>query len=156
MSVETKLANLGLSLPTPPKPVAAYIPCIRTGNLVVVSGQLPMAAGKLLATGPVPSVVDLEQAQECARQCVLNGLAILKAELDGDWSGLVKVVRVGVFVQSDAGFAEQPQVANGASQLLVDVLGDAGRHARAAVGVNALPLNAPVEVEFTFEVTELA
>ena len=156
MSVETKLANLGLSLPTPPKPVAAYIPCIRTGNLVVVSGQLPMAAGKLLATGPVPSVVDLEQAQECARQCVLNGLAILKAELDGNWSGLVKVVRVGVFVQSDDGFTEQPQVANGASHLLVDVLGDAGRHARAAVGVNALPLNAPVEVEFTFEVTELA
>lgn len=156
MSVEAKLANLGLSLPTPPKPVAAYIPCVRTGNLVVVSGQLPMAAGKLLATGPVPSVVDLEQAQECARQCVLNGLAILKAELDGNWSGLVKVVRVGVFVQSDDGFTEQPQVANGASQLLVDVLGDAGRHARAAVGVNALPLNAPVEVEFTFEVTELA
>ncbi len=156
MTVEAKLANLGLSLPTPPKPVAAYIPCVRTGNLVVVSGQLPMAAGQLLATGRVPSVVDLEQAQECARQCVLNGLAILKAELDGDWSGLVKVVRVGVFVQSDDGFAEQPQVANGASQLLVDVLGDAGRHARAAVGVNALPLNAPVEVEFTFEVTELA
>ena len=100
MSVEAKLANLGLSLPTPPKPVAAYIPCVRTGNLVVVSGQLPMAAGKLLATGPVPSVVDLEQAQECARQCVLNGLAILKAELDGDWSGLVKVVRVGVFGRS--------------------------------------------------------
>lgn len=156
MTIESKLANLGLSLPTPPKPVAAYIPCVRTGNLVVVSGQLPMAAGQLLATGRVPSVVDLEQAQECARQCVLNGLAILKAELDGDWSGLVKVVRVGVFVQSDDGFAEQPQVANGASQLLVDVLGDAGRHARAAVGVNALPLNAPVEVEFTFEVTELA
>lgn len=156
MTIEAKLANLGLSLPTPPKPVAAYIPCVRTGNLVVVSGQLPMAAGQLLATGRVPSVVDLEQAQECARQCVLNGLAILKAELDGDWSGLVKVVRVGVFVQCDDGFSEQPQVANGASQLLVDVLGDAGRHARAAVGVNALPLNAPVEVEFTFEVTELA
>ncbi len=156
MTIESKLANLGLSLPTPPKPVAAYIPCVRTGNLVVVSGQLPMAAGQLLATGRVPSVVDSEQAQECARQCVLNGLAILKAELDGDWSGLVKVVRVGVFVQSDDGFSEQPQVANGASQLLVDILGDAGRHARAAVGVNALPLNAPVEVEFTFEVTELA
>ncbi len=156
MTIEAKLANLGLSLPTPPKPVAAYIPCVRTGNLVVVSGQLPMAAGQLLATGRVPSVVDLEQAQECARPCVLNGLAILKAELDGDWSGLVKVVRVGVFVQCDDGFSEQPQVANGASQLLVDVLGDAGRHARAAVGVNALPLNAPVEVEFTFEVTELA
>ncbi|MBA4017319.1 MAG: LysR family transcriptional regulator [Pirellula sp.] len=156
MPVEAKLANLGLTLPTPPKPVAAYIPCVRTGNLVVVSGQLPFAAGKLLATGRVPSVVDLEQAQECARQCVLNGLAILKAELDGNWSNLVKVVRVGVFVQSDDGYAEQPQVANGASQLLVDVLGEAGRHARAAVGVNALPLNAPVEVEFTFEVSELA
>jgi enamine deaminase RidA (YjgF/YER057c/UK114 family) len=155
MSIEARLANLGLALPAAPKPVAAYIPCVRTGNLVVVSGQLPMAAGKLLAIGKVPSVVDLEQAQECARQCVLNGLAILKEELQGDWGRLVKVVRVGVFVQSDDTFYEQPQVANGASQLLVDLIGEAGKHARAAVGVNALPLNAPVEVEFTFEVTDL-
>jgi enamine deaminase RidA (YjgF/YER057c/UK114 family) len=155
MSIEARLANLGLALPAAPKPVAAYIPCVRTGNLVVVSGQLPMAAGKLLTTGKVPSVVDLEQAQECARQCVLNGLAILKEELQGDWGRLVKVVRVGVFVQSDDMFYEQPQVANGASQLLVDLIGEAGKHARAAVGVNALPLNAPVEVEFTFEVTDL-
>ncbi len=154
MSIDTKLAELGLALPTPPKPVAAYIPCVRTGNLVVVSGQLPFAAGQLLATGRVPSKVDLEQAQECARQCVLNGLAILKAELNGEWERLARVVRIGVFVQSDDGYADQPQVANGASQLLVDLLGEAGRHARAAVGVNALPLNAPVEVEFTFEVSE--
>ncbi|MGC3966489.1 MAG: RidA family protein [Pirellulales bacterium] len=156
MSIEARLANLGLTLPAAPKPVAAYIPCVRTGNLVVVSGQLPFAAGKLLATGKVPSVVDLEQAQECARQCVLNGLAILKEELQGDWTKFVRVVRIGVFVQSDGDYYEQPQVANGASQLLVDIIGDAGKHARAAVGVNALPLNAPVEVEFTFEVTDLA
>lgn len=152
MSLESKLAELGLILPAAPKPVAAYVPCVRTGNLVVVSGQLPFAAGQLLAVGPVPSKVDLDQAQECARQCVLNGLAILKAELEGDWSRLVRVVRIGAFVQSDAGYGGQPQVANGASELLVQVLGDAGKHARAAVGVNALPLDAPVEIEFTFEV----
>lgn len=152
MSIESKLAELGLILPAAPKPVAAYVPCVRTGNLVVVSGQLPFAAGQLLAVGPVPSKVDLDQAQECARQCVLNGLANLKAELDGDWSRLVRVVRVGAFVQSDDGYGGQPQVANGASELLVKLLGDAGKHARAAVGVNALPLDAPVEIEFTFEV----
>jgi enamine deaminase RidA (YjgF/YER057c/UK114 family) len=100
----------------------------------------------------VPSAVDETQATECARQCVLNGLAILKAELGGDWSRLVRVVRVGAFVQSDDGFGGQPQIANGASDLLVQLLGDAGKHARAAVGANALPLNAPVEIEFTFEV----
>lgn len=152
MSIEARLAEMGLALPAPPKPVAAYIPCVRTGNLVVISGQLPFAAGKLLATGKVPSAVDLEQAQECAKQCVLNGLAILKAELGDDLSKVAKVVRIGVFVQSENDYYDQPQVANGASQLLVDLLGPAGRHARAAVGVNALPLNAPVEVEFTFEV----
>ena len=152
MDLDHKLAELGLALPAPPKPVAAYIPCVRTGNLVIVSGQLPMAAGRLLATGKVPSVVDETQATECARQCVLNGLAILRAELGGDWSRLVRVVRVGAFVQSDDGFGGQPQVVNGASDLLVQLLGDAGKHARAAVGTNALPLNAPVEIEFTFEV----
>lgn len=153
MSIETKLAELGLIIPAAPKPVAAYLPCVHTGNLVVVSGQLPFAAGKLLATGRVPSVVDLDQAQECARQCVLNGLAQLKAEIDGDWSKLVRVVRIGAFVQSDDGYGGQPQVANGASELLVALLGEAGKHARAAVGVNALPLDAPVEIEFTFEVS---
>jgi enamine deaminase RidA (YjgF/YER057c/UK114 family) len=152
MNIDSKLAELNLVLPAPPKPVAAYIPCVRSGNLVFVSGQLPFAAGQLLFTGKVPAPVDMEEAQECARQCVLNGLAILKAELGGDWSKLVRVVRIGVFVQCADGYADQPQVANGASELLVKILGDAGRHARAAVGVNALPLNAPVEVEFVFEV----
>jgi enamine deaminase RidA (YjgF/YER057c/UK114 family) len=152
MNIDAKLAEMGLMLPAPPKPVAAYVPCVRSGNLVFISGQLPMTAGKLLFLGKVPAPVDLEEAQECARQCVLNGLAILKAELGGDWSKLVRVVRLGVFVQCDDMYTDQPQVANGASELLVKLLGDAGRHARAAVGVNALPLNAPVEIEFTFEV----
>lgn len=152
MSIEAKLQELNLSLPTPPKPVASYVPCVRTGNLVIISGQLPSVDGKLLFTGKVPSTVGLEYAQQCARQCVLNGLAILKAELGGDWSKLVRVVRVGGFVACDDDFTAQPQVVNGASDLLLQLLGDAGRHARAAVGVNALPLGAPVEIEFTFEV----
>lgn len=152
MSVEDKLASLGLKLHSAPAPVAAYVPCVRTGNLVIVSGQLPLTAGQLIATGPVPSQVSVEQAREAAAQCVLNGLSILKAELGGDLSKLRRVLRVGVFVQSDDGFRDQPVVANGASELLEKLLGDAGKHARAAVGVNALPLNASVEVEFLFEV----
>ena len=152
MNLLARLAELGLTLPEPPKPVAAYVPCVRSGNLVTVSGQLPSVAGKLLHAGKIPSTVSIEQAQQCAAQCVLNGLAILNAELAGDWAHFVRVVRVGVFVQSDDTFTAQPQVANGASELLVQILGEAGRHARAAVGVNALPLGAPVEIEFLFEV----
>ncbi len=152
MSIEEKLAELGLTLPEAPKPVAAYVPAVRSGNLVFVSGQLPFAAKTLLATGSVPDQVALDVAHSAAKQCVLNGLAVLKAELDGDLSRLRRVVRIGVFVQSQDGFTQQPAVANGASELLQTLLGDAGKHARAAVGVNALPLNATVEVEFTFEV----
>ena len=151
MDLLHKLAELGLELPAAPKPAGAYVPAVRTGNLIVVSGQLPFRAGQLLATGPVPSAVTIEQAQAATRQCVLNGLAVVGAELKGDWSRLVRVVRVGVFVQCDTGFSQQPQVANVASELLVELLGDAGRHARAAVGVNALPLNAAVEIEFLVE-----
>jgi enamine deaminase RidA (YjgF/YER057c/UK114 family) len=152
MAIEDKLASLGLQLHAAPAPVAAYIPCVRTGNLVLVSGQLPLTAGQLIATGPVPSQVNVEQAREAAAQCVLNGLSILRNELGGDLSKLRRVLRVGVFVQCDDGFKDQPLVANGASELLEKLLGEAGRHARAAVGVNALPLNASVEIEFLFEV----
>ena len=152
MSVEAKLEQLGRQLPEAPKPVAAYVPCVRTGNLVFVSGQLPRTGNTLLASGPVPSQTPVDQAQEAAVQCVLNGLAALKAELQGDLSRVQRVVRVGVFVQSDSGFAEQPVVANGASEFLQKLFGAAGQHARAAVGVNALPMNASVEVEFVFEV----
>lgn len=152
MDIHTKLASLGLKLPTAPKPVAAYVPAVRTGNLIVVAGQLPLIEGKLIATGRVPSSVSLEQAQTAARQCALNALAAVGDVIGGDWSRLVRVVRVGVFVASDNDFFEQPKVANGASELLGQVFGDAGRHARAAVGVNVLPLNAPVEVELMVEV----
>ncbi|MCF6311406.1 MAG: RidA family protein [Verrucomicrobiales bacterium] len=152
MSLESKLKELGITLPEAPKPVAAYVPAVTSRGQVIVSGQLPMQNGELICTGKVPSQVSIEDAQAAARQCVLNGLAVLKAELNGDLSRLVRVVRIGVFVQSDDNFFAQPQVANGASEFLLELLDEAGRHARAAVGVNALPLDASVEVEFTFEV----
>lgn len=152
MSIEAKLLELALTLPEPAKPVASYVPTVRTGNLVVVSGQLPFRDGKLTAIGTVPIDVDLPTAQAAARQCVLNGLAALKAELGGDLSRLTRVVRIGVFVQSVSGFTDQPKIGNGASDLLVELLGEKGRHARTSVSVNALPLNSAVEVEFLFEV----
>lgn len=152
MSVESILGQMGLALPEPPQPVAAYVPSVRTGNLLIVSGQLPFAGKSLLAKGKVPTAVDMEQARAAAEQCVLNGLAIAKAELDGDLNRIKRVVRLGVFVQSEDSFHDQPQVANGASELMQRLFGEAGRHARAAVGVNALPLDAAVEIEFLFEV----
>ena len=142
---------LGLSLPPAPKPVAAYIPFVRTGNLVYVSGQLPFQDGKLIATGSVPSATSIEAASAAARQAVLNGLAVL-ADAAGGLDRVRKIVRVGVFVCSDAGFTEQPKVANGASELLQQIFGEAGRHARAAVGNIALPLGARVEVELLAEI----
>jgi enamine deaminase RidA (YjgF/YER057c/UK114 family) len=151
-AIEQNLAALKLTLPEPPKPVAAYIPAVRTGNQIVVSGQLPFRNGQLTDTGRMPAAMSLEQAQAAAAQCVLNALAIVKAELGGDWSKLVRIVRIGVFVAGAPDYYEHPKVANGASELLVKLLGDAGKHARAAVGVSALPLNAVVEVEMLVEV----
>ena len=152
MSIETELQRLGHNLPKVPAPVAAYVPCVRTGNLLFISGQLPFTGNSLLAKGKVPSQVPLDQAREAASQCVLNALAIVKAELEGDLDRIQRVVRIGVFVQSDESFHDQPLVANGASELLQQLCGDSGRHARAAIGVNALPLNSAVEIEFVFEV----
>ncbi|HYF14561.1 MAG TPA: RidA family protein [Phycisphaerales bacterium] len=148
---EQRLEALGLTLPTPAKPVAAYVPTRRVGNLVYVSGQIPMRNGALVASGPVPSAVGVELAIEAARQCALNALAAVKAEV-GELSRVKHVVRLGVWVCSDAGFTEQPRVANGASELMMAVFGDAGRHCRAAVGSIALPLGATVEVEALVEV----
>lgn len=150
-AIEARLNELGLIIPTPTAPVAAYIPSKRTGNLLYISGQIPMKDGKLIAQGSVPRVVSLEQAQECARQCVLNALAAAKAAV-GALDKIAGVVRVGVFVQCEAGYTEQPKVANGASELLVAIFGESGKHARAAVGNIALPLGAPVEVEVLFEI----
>lgn len=150
-SHEARLAEIGLTLPSPPTPVAAYIPFRRAGNLLFVSGQIPIKDGRLIAKGSLPGEVSLEQAQACARQCVLNGLAVARSALSS-LNHIRQVVRIGCFVASQAGFYDQPRVANGASELLVEIFGDAGRHARAAVGSIALPLGAPVEVEFLFEV----
>jgi len=147
-----KLAELGLKLPDAPKTVAAYLPAVRTGNLVIVSGQLPLKDGNLIAVGPVPDVTSLDAASEAAGQCVLNALAALGTLIDHDYSRLVRVVRLGVFVASSEAFSEQHLVANGASELMMKLLGEAGRHARTAVGVPCLPLNTSVEMEAMFEV----
>ncbi|MCB9838035.1 MAG: RidA family protein [Phycisphaeraceae bacterium] len=150
-SFSARLAELGHVLPDAPKPVASYVPCVRVGNLVFVSGQIPVRDGALLATGVVPDDIGIEQAQGLARQCVLNALAVLSAEI-GSIDNVRRVVRVGCFVASAPGFGKQPMVANGASDLLCEIFGEAGQHARAAVGSVGLPLNVPVEIEFLFEV----
>lgn len=148
---EDRLAALGLSLPGVAAPVAAYIPALRTGNYIHTSGQLPTVEGKLPQTGKVGAEVTAEEAKDLARQCALNALAAVKAEL-GDLALVRRVVKVVGFVASDPGFTGQPGVLNGASELLGEVFGDAGRHARSAVGVAVLPLDAPVEVEVVVEV----
>lgn len=148
---EERLAALGLTLPRPATPVAAYVPFRRAGSLVYVSGQIPISEGRLLFQGRVPDEVTSEEARECAARCALNGLAVLK-EAAGSLDALRQVVRLGVFVSCGPGFTEHPKIANGASELLVEVFGDRGRHARAAVGAPSLPLGAPVEVEFIFEI----
>jgi len=150
-TVEARLERLGLSLPTPPKPVASYIPStsVHSGNLVFVSGQIPTVAGKPIAVGTVPDQVTVEKARECAQQCALNGLACLRAEL-GSLDKLRRVIRLDAFVACHPGFGDHPQVVNGASDLLVELLGDAGRHTRVSVGAPSLPLNVPVEIAFTF------
>ena len=151
VNLPQRLSELGITLPPVPGPFGAYVPAKRVGNLVFVAGQLPIKDGKLLAVGQVPSRCLVEAAQAAARQCVVNALAAVRA-VGVDLGALTGVVRVGVFVSSDASFTEQPKVANGASELLLELFGDAGRHARAAVGVNTLPLGASVEIEFLFEV----
>ena len=149
-SPHDRLAELGLSLPAVAPPLAAYVPAVRTGSLVYTSGQLPTVDGALLTTGKVGAEVSTEQAYECARVCALNALAAIDALVGLD--SVVRVVKVVGFVASGHGFTSHPSVVNGASELLGAVFGDAGRHARSAVGVAALPLDAPVEVELIVEV----
>ena len=151
MKPEVRLKELGLSLPKPAVPVGSYLPCVRAGDLLFVSGQLPLRDGVLIVRGKVGSAVSLEQGQEAARQAVLNGLAQVAAEAGG-LERVVRIVRAGVYVNSAAGFTEQAKVANGASDLLVGIFGEAGRHARAAVGASDLPLDAAVEVELIVQV----
>jgi len=150
---EQRLGELGLALPAVAAPVAAYIPAVRTGSYVYTSGQLPMVEGALAATGKVGGEVSAEDAKSLARTCALNALAAV-ASVVGDLSKVTRVVKVVGFVASAPDFTGQPGVVNGASELLGEVFGDAGRHARSAVGVAVLPLDAPVEVELVVEVAD--
>ncbi len=150
MSASQRLADLGLTLPTVVKPLAAYVPAVRTGNLVYTAGQLPIDSGTLIHTGKVDADVTPEQAKEAARLCALNALAAIDAVVGVD--NITRVVKVVGFVASAPGFTGQPGVINGASEFLGEVFGEAGAHARSAVGVSELPLNAPVEVELIVEV----
>ena len=148
---EERLAELGLTVPDVPTPVAAYVPAVRSGQHVFTSGQLPMRDGTLITTGKVGGEVTAEEALECARQCALNALAAVRAEV-GELSAVKRIVKVVAYVASTPDFTGQPGIANGASELFGEVFGDIGRHVRSAVGVPVLPLDAPVEVELVVEV----
>jgi enamine deaminase RidA (YjgF/YER057c/UK114 family) len=148
---EQRLDELGIELPAPPPPAAAYVPFMRTGNLVLTSGQVAVGPNGLVAEGIVGTDVDLDTAVACARQCAINVLAQVKAAV-GDLGNVARVVKLTVFVASAPTFTQQHLVANGASELLAEVFGDVGRHARSAVGAPSLPTNTPVEVEAIVEV----
>lgn len=149
--IEANLAKLGITIPTAAAPAANYVPYVKSGNLLFTSGQLPLKDGALFATGQIGGAIDVEAGQQAAMWCAVNVLAQAKAAL-GDLSAIKRLVKITVFVSSTTDFTEQHIVANGASNFFVDVLGDAGRHARSAVGMPVLPLNAPVEVEAVIEI----
>ena len=150
--IEMKLAELGITLPTPMAPVANYVPYVQTGNLVVVSGQVPAVDGKIAITGKLGYGVSTERGREAARLCFINVLVHLKAACNGDLDRVRRVVRLGGFIACAPEFTDQAQVMNGASDLAVAVFGDNGRHARTTIGVSSLPIDAAVEVEGMFEV----
>jgi enamine deaminase RidA (YjgF/YER057c/UK114 family) len=148
--VESRINELNLSLPEAPKPVAAYIPAKQTGNLVFTAGQLPMVNGELISKGLLGQDVEIDEANKAARVCTLNALAAIKGVI-GDLDRIKQIVRVVGYVASVPTFTQQPAVVNGASELLLEIFGDAGKHARSAVGIAVLPLNASVEIELTVE-----
>lgn len=149
--VESKLAELGLALPAVAAPIAAYVPAVRTGNLVFTSGQLPTVGGVLVATGKVGADVDVDTAKAAAQQCALNGLAAIK-QVIGDLDNIVRIVKVVGFVAVDPSFTNHSAVVNGASEFLGACFGEAALHARSSVGMASLPLDAPVEIELVVEV----
>ena len=150
--VRAKLAELGLTLPVTALPIAAYVPAVRTGNIVFTAGQLPLVDGAMAQTGKTGGDVSVERAKELAQICALNALAAVA--LVADINKIVKVVRVVGYVNGVAGFVNHPAVVNGASELFVHIWGDAGKHARSAIGVAELPLNSPVEIELTVEISD--
>jgi enamine deaminase RidA (YjgF/YER057c/UK114 family) len=150
-AVEMKLNQLGLNLPDAPKPVAAYIPAKQTGNLVFTAGQLPMVNGELISKGLLGQDVEIDEANKAARICTLNALAAIKGVI-GDLDRIKQIVRVVGYVGSVPTFTQQPAVVNGASELLLEIFGENGKHARSAVGMAVLPLNASVEIELIVEI----
>ena len=150
--IETRLKDLKIALPAPPAPVASYVPTVKTGNLVFVSGQIPAADGGLKYVGIVGQELSLDEAKAAARLCAVNLIAQVKAACDGDLDRVTRCVRLAVFVNAVPGFSQHPEVANGASDLMVEVFGDAGKHTRSAVGAGSLPRNVAVEVEAVFEI----
>ena len=153
MSYEQKLTQLGLALPAPPKPVANYVPVVRVGDLLFLSGVLPSRDGQLIMTGKLGQNLSIEQGMEAARVAVLNGLSIIRQEA-GSLDRVKRIVKMVGHIASAPGFTDQPQVLNGASDLLVSLFGDAGRHARVAVGAAELPRQAPVEIELIVELSK--
>ncbi len=153
MSYEQKLTQLGLVLPAPPKPVANYVPVVRVGDLLFLSGVLPSRDGQLIMTGKLGQNLSIEQGMEAARVAVLNGLSIIRQEA-GSLDRVKRIVKMVGHIASAPGFTDQPQVLNGASDLLVSLFGDAGRHARVAVGAAELPRQAPVEIELIVELAK--
>ncbi|KAF0144161.1 MAG: endoribonuclease L-PSP [Nitrospirae bacterium] len=151
MSPEEKLKELGLELPEVPKPLGSYVPFVRTGNLIFLSGMLPLRGGKLNRQGRVGEKVTINEALEDARTAAINALAVLKSNI-GSLNKVRRCIKITGYIASAPDFTEQPRVLNAASDLMVEVFGEAGKHARAAVGVNILPLNSPLEIEFIFEI----
>ena len=149
--IEEKLKEKGLEIPEAPKPLAAYIPATKVGNLVFTAGQIPMKDGKLVYEGKVGKDISVETAQKAAELCLLNGLSVIKSII-GNLDNITKIVKATVFVNSADGFTDQAKVANGASELLVEIFGEKGKHVRSAVGVNELPINSAVEIELIVEV----
>jgi enamine deaminase RidA (YjgF/YER057c/UK114 family) len=152
MGIEENLATLGIIIPTPTAPVANYVPFVQTGNIVSISGQIPMLNGKLAYEGKVGDTVSIDDACKAAHLCALNIISQAKAACNGDLNRVKRIVKLGGFVNCTDGFAGQPQIINAASDLMVKVFGDAGRHSRSAVGTNALPLNVPVEIDALIEI----
>jgi enamine deaminase RidA (YjgF/YER057c/UK114 family) len=152
MTIEARLKDLGITLPAPPAPVAAYVPFTISGKQVYIAGQLPLYDGKLLHPGHLGGTVSVEQGQAAARQCAINLLAQLKAA-SGDLDRVTACLKLSVFIAATADFTQHPEVANGASELIATVLGDAGKHARSSVGVPSLPRGAAVEVDAVFEIS---
>ena len=151
--IEERMKELEISLPTPPKPAGSYIPIVTSGNLVFVSGQIPMESGQMKYQGKVPDVQSIQNAQNASKLCIINALSQVNAYF-GTLENVEKIVRISGFVNSEESFSDHPKVINAASELLVDIFGEKGKHSRIAVGVSSLPLNATVEIDMIVEISQ--